>query len=42
MAISATNSSARVDRPGPYGGSLENRTRFMREIVEGIRAEAPG
>jgi 2,4-dienoyl-CoA reductase-like NADH-dependent reductase (Old Yellow Enzyme family) len=30
-----------VDRPGPYGGSLENRTRFMREIVEGIRAEAP-
>ncbi len=31
-----------VDRPGPYGGSLENRTRFLREIVEGIRAEAPG
>lgn len=31
-----------VTRPGPYGGSLENRTRFMREIVEGIRAEAPG
>ena len=30
-----------VDRPGPYGGSLENRTRFMREIIEGIRAEAP-
>jgi 2,4-dienoyl-CoA reductase-like NADH-dependent reductase (Old Yellow Enzyme family) len=30
-----------VERPGPYGGSLENRTRFMREIVEGIRAEAP-
>ena len=30
-----------VDRPGPYGGSLENRARFMREIVEGIRAEAP-
>jgi 2,4-dienoyl-CoA reductase-like NADH-dependent reductase (Old Yellow Enzyme family) len=30
-----------VDRPGPYGGSLENRSRFMREIVEGIRAEAP-
>jgi NADPH2 dehydrogenase len=29
-------------RPGPYGGSLENRTRFMREIVEGIRAKAPG
>jgi NADPH2 dehydrogenase len=30
-----------VDRPGRYGGSLENRARFMREIVEGIRAEAP-
>lgn len=33
--------SART-RPGPYGGSLENRTRFLREIVEGIRAEVPG
>ena len=31
-----------VDRPGPYGGSLENRTRFLREIVAGVRAEAPG
>ncbi len=31
-----------VDRPGPYGGSLENRTRFLREITAGIRAEAPG
>jgi NADPH2 dehydrogenase len=31
-----------VDRPGPYGGSLENRTRFLREIVEGIWSEAPG
>ncbi len=31
-----------VDRPGRYGGSLENRTRFLREVVEGIRAEAPG
>jgi len=31
-----------VDREGPYGGSLENRTRFLREVVEGIRAEAPG
>jgi 2,4-dienoyl-CoA reductase-like NADH-dependent reductase (Old Yellow Enzyme family) len=31
-----------VDRPGRYGGSLENRTRFLREIVEGIRTEAPG
>ena len=31
-----------VDRPGKYGGSLENRTRFLREIVAGIRAESPG
>jgi len=30
-----------VDRPGRYGGSLENRTRFLREIVTGIRVEAP-
>jgi 2,4-dienoyl-CoA reductase-like NADH-dependent reductase (Old Yellow Enzyme family) len=30
------------DRPGRYGGPLENRTRFLRTIVEGIRAEAPG
>lgn len=28
-------------REGRYGGSLENRTRFLRRIVEGIRAEAP-
>ena len=33
--------SART-RPGPYGGSFENRTRFLREIVAGIRAEVPG
>jgi NADPH2 dehydrogenase len=31
-----------MDRPGRYGGSLENRTRFLREVVAGIRAEAPG
>jgi NADPH2 dehydrogenase len=31
-----------VERPGRYGGGLENRTRFLREVVEGIRAEAPG
>jgi NADPH2 dehydrogenase len=31
-----------VDRPGPYGGSFENRTRFLREIVAGIRSECPG
>jgi 2,4-dienoyl-CoA reductase-like NADH-dependent reductase (Old Yellow Enzyme family) len=29
-------------RPGHYGGSLENRTRFLRSIVEGIRATVPG
>lgn len=29
------------DRPGRYGGSFENRTRFLREIVAGVRAEAP-
>lgn len=26
------------NRPGKYGGSFENRTRILREIVEGIRA----
>jgi 2,4-dienoyl-CoA reductase-like NADH-dependent reductase (Old Yellow Enzyme family) len=30
------------ERPGRYGGSLENRTRFLRTVVEGIRAGAPG
>ena len=30
------------DRAGRYGGSFENRTRFLRTIVEGIRAEASG
>ena len=29
-------------RPGDYGGPLGNRTRFLRELVAGIRAEAPG
>ena len=29
-------------RDGDYGGSFENRTRFLREVVEGIRAIAPG
>jgi 2,4-dienoyl-CoA reductase-like NADH-dependent reductase (Old Yellow Enzyme family) len=28
-------------REGPYGGSFENRTRFLREIVEGIRHDLP-
>jgi len=31
-----------VNRPGRYGGSFENRTRFLREVVAGVRAEAPG
>lgn len=30
------------DREGKYGGSFENRTRFLRDIVTGIRAAAPG
>lgn len=30
------------DRPGPYGGTFENRTRFLKEIVAGIRSEVPG
>jgi NADPH2 dehydrogenase len=29
-------------RAGKYGGSFENRTRFLREVVEGIRSNAPG
>ena len=28
-------------RPGPYGGSFENRTRFLREIVAGTRERVP-
>src|SRR3989440_11591572 len=28
-------------RRGPFGGSFENRTRFAREIIAGIRASAP-
>jgi NADPH2 dehydrogenase len=31
-----------IDRGGKYGGSFENRTRFLTSIVEGIRKEAPG
>jgi 2,4-dienoyl-CoA reductase-like NADH-dependent reductase (Old Yellow Enzyme family) len=30
------------DRTGRYGGSFENRTRFLREVAEGIRSLAPG
>ena len=29
-------------REGEYGGSFANRTRFLREVVEGIRSAAPG
>jgi NADPH2 dehydrogenase len=29
-------------RPGPYGGSLENRTRLARDIITAIRTEVPG
>jgi 2,4-dienoyl-CoA reductase-like NADH-dependent reductase (Old Yellow Enzyme family) len=29
-------------RTGRYGGSFENRTRFLREVAAGLRAEAPG
>jgi 2,4-dienoyl-CoA reductase-like NADH-dependent reductase (Old Yellow Enzyme family) len=29
-------------REGRYGGSFENRTRFLRSVVDGIRNEAPG
>jgi NADPH2 dehydrogenase len=28
-------------REGKYGGSFENRTRFLREVVQGIRATTP-
>jgi 2,4-dienoyl-CoA reductase-like NADH-dependent reductase (Old Yellow Enzyme family) len=31
-----------VDRPGPYGGSFEGRTTFLRRVVEGVRRDAPG
>ncbi len=29
------------DRPGKYGGSLDNRTRFLFDVASGIRAAAP-
>jgi 2,4-dienoyl-CoA reductase-like NADH-dependent reductase (Old Yellow Enzyme family) len=29
-------------REGKYGGSFENRTRFLREVVRGVRSAAPG
>lgn len=30
------------DRPGPYGGDLDGRTRFLAEVVDGIRSRRPG
>ncbi len=30
------------NRPGPYGGSFENRTRLAREIFQAVRAAVPG
>ena len=29
------------NRPGPYGGSYENRTRLAREIIQSVRAALP-
>ena len=29
-------------RPGAYGGSFENRTRLLRELISAVRASAPG
>jgi NADPH2 dehydrogenase len=29
-------------RPGPYGGSLENRMRFLTDVIDGIRSAVPG
>jgi NADPH2 dehydrogenase len=31
-----------TERPGRYGGSFENRTRFLRTILDGIASAAPG
>ena len=31
-----------IDREGKYGGSFENRTRFLKNIVAAIRSAAPG
>ncbi len=34
-------SLAAYDRPGPYGGSFENRTRLFREIVAAVKEACP-
>lgn len=31
-----------VQRPGRYGGSMENRARFLKEVTLGIQRDAPG
>ena len=31
-----------VERPGRFGGSFENRTRFLSDVVHGIRSKTPG
>jgi len=31
-----------VERPGRFGGSFENRTRFLSDVVRGIRSKTPG
>ena len=31
-----------VNRPGPFGGSFENRTRFLSQTITAIQAAAPG
>lgn len=33
---------AATNRPGPYGGSLENRARLVRNVIGRIRNEVPG
>ncbi|HEX5614773.1 MAG TPA: NADH:flavin oxidoreductase [Acidimicrobiia bacterium] len=30
-----------VDRPGPYGGDFDGRTRFVRRVIESVRAAVP-
>ena len=30
------------ERPGPYGGSLQGRSRFLLRAIEAVRREAPG
>ena len=41
-ATSGTSCSARAIATGKYGGSLENRTRFLTRVADGIRAAVPG